>query len=184
MIQFAKLDRLALPPPSLQGLVQGDAGEPGREQCLAPETCQASKGLQVSLLHHILGLARITDHRTGDPEEPPVVASHDLAKGGLVARLRESHDVRVIEALQVLSRNRVYQGHGSDLLEAQASTWTKFDSLGCSRPMKCSGLPLTDSAHADGTSVRLQFGLKLELRASCKSLPRVDVSAGRPRVKL
>src|SRR4051794_32744723 len=117
MIQCAKLDRLALPPPLLQGLVQGDAGEPGGEQRLAPETCQASKGLQVSLLHHILGLARITDHRTGDPEEPPVVASHDLAKGGLVARLRESHDVRVVEAFQVLSTNRVYQGHGSDLLE-------------------------------------------------------------------
>src|SRR4051794_21731855 len=90
-----------MPTPPLQGLVQGDPGEPSRKRRFAPEGRQACEGLEVGVLQHVLGLTRIAEHRTRNSIEPPIVTAHDFAKSSIAARPRENRNLGVIQPFEV-----------------------------------------------------------------------------------
>jgi hypothetical protein len=69
-----------------QRLVDGDAGQPSGERRLAAEGGEGREGLEVAILHRILGLLLVAQDAPGCPIEPPIVAPHDLGQRHRVAR--------------------------------------------------------------------------------------------------
>ena len=78
-----------------QRLVHGDPRQPGRKAGIAAKAFQMREGANVSLLHHILGLAVVAQDAAGEAIEPAVVSLHDGADGGFVAGQRPPHQFGV-----------------------------------------------------------------------------------------
>ena len=53
------------------------------------------EGADVSLLHHVLGLAVVAQDAAGKPVEPAVIGLHDGANRGLVTGQRPADQVEV-----------------------------------------------------------------------------------------
>jgi hypothetical protein len=83
--QGAQIDARSLSAQSAQGLVHGNARQPGRKARVAAETAKIRKSPNVGFLDHILGLAIVAQNASGYPIKPAVVRCHDRTNGCFIA---------------------------------------------------------------------------------------------------
>jgi hypothetical protein len=78
-----RLELLAAADPG-QRFIDGDPGEPGGELGPAGELREVRVGVDIGLLHDVLGLPLVLHDRAGDTVDPWIVAPHqDLEEGDL-----------------------------------------------------------------------------------------------------
>jgi hypothetical protein len=81
-----------------QGLVDRDAGQPGRDLRLAAEVPNVPVRLEIRVLHGVFRLGVVLEDRARDAEEPAVVSPHQPLESGVIVRRDavDELDVRVL----------------------------------------------------------------------------------------
>src|SRR5262249_28698857 len=88
-------DLRPLPAHAIEGFVEDDAGEPGREPGVAAKAVEIAEGADVSLLYDVLGLGLVADDAAGDAIEPAVMPLNHDSEGGVVATAHSGNKVGV-----------------------------------------------------------------------------------------
>lgn len=74
-----------------EGLVDGDARQPGAQAVGTGELVDLQEGAHVRFLDHVLGLGIVADDAARSPEQPPVEAAHHQLVSGRIAAAHTPH---------------------------------------------------------------------------------------------
>jgi hypothetical protein len=90
-----------------QGLVHGDACQPGGEERFAAKAGELAIGAHVALLHDVLGLRSVAQDAARDAEEALVVTPHQELEESRFAGQNAADDLHVAQRLELAgSRHR------------------------------------------------------------------------------
>src|SRR4030066_213905 len=95
-------------PPPVDRLVDQETVEPGIKIRPEPEVLQFVIRLHEGVLHHVLGIVRISHDPQGHPVGTPLVPFHQIAERPLVAVLRAPYEILVREVRLTVPSHRTW----------------------------------------------------------------------------